>query len=80
MPAVAANPTDEMLSLLSGYWYSQVLYVMAELGIADCLAAGPKTAEALAQETGVDAARCIASCARWRAPASCGKWTRTRSR
>lgn len=40
-----------MLALLSGYWYSQVLYVMAELGIADCLAAGPKTAEALAEET-----------------------------
>jgi hypothetical protein len=51
MPAVAADPTDEMLGLLSGYWYSQVLYVMAELGIADCLAAGPKTAETLAQET-----------------------------
>ncbi len=40
-----------MLGLLSGYWYSQCLYVMAALGIADCLAAGPKTAEALAAET-----------------------------
>lgn len=40
-----------MLGLLSGYWYSQCLYVMAALGIADCLAAGPKTAEALANET-----------------------------
>ena len=52
---MAANPTDEMLGLLSGYWYSQVLYVMAELGIADCLAAGPKTADTLAQETRCDA-------------------------
>jgi len=52
MPAVGANPTDEMLGLLSGYWYSQVLYVMAELGIADYLAAGPKSADMLAQETG----------------------------
>jgi hypothetical protein len=41
-----------MLGLLSGYWYSQCLYVMAALGIADCLAGGPKTAEALAAETG----------------------------
>ena len=49
--AVAANPTDEMLGLLSGYWYSQVLYVLAELGIADCLAAGPQTAGAFAQDT-----------------------------
>jgi precorrin-6B methylase 2 len=40
-----------MLGLLSGYWYSQCLYVMAALGIADCLAAGPKTAEALSIET-----------------------------
>jgi len=49
---MAASPTDEMLGLLSGYWYSQVLYVMAELGVADCLAAGPMTAEALAEATG----------------------------
>ena len=48
---MSGNPTDEMLALLSGYWYSQMLYVMAELGIADCLAAGPKTANSLADET-----------------------------
>jgi len=53
---VAASPTDEMLGLLSGYWYSQVLYVLAELGIADRLAAGPKTAETLARETACHAA------------------------
>jgi hypothetical protein len=40
-----------MLGLLSGYWYSQCLYVMAALGIADCLAGGPRTAEALSAET-----------------------------
>ena len=48
---MAVNPTDEMLGLLSGYWYSQVLYVIAELGIADALAGGPKSAQALAGET-----------------------------
>lgn len=53
---MAVSPTDQMLGLLSGYWYSQVLFVMAELGIADGLAAGPKTAEALAEQT-----RCHAS-------------------
>ena len=52
---MAANPTDEMLGLLSGYWYSQVLYVTAELGIADALAGGPRSAEALADETGCHA-------------------------
>lgn len=51
----AASPAAEMLGLVSGYWYSQAIYVMAELGIADRLAAGPRTAEALAEETGCDA-------------------------
>lgn len=41
-----------MLRLLSGYWYSQVLYVTAELGLADCLAGGPKSTERLARDTG----------------------------
>src|SRR5215831_1647692 len=40
-----------MLGLLSGYWYSQSLYVMAKLGIADLLSSGPKTASDLAAET-----------------------------
>jgi len=40
-----------MLRLLSGYWSSQCLYVMAELRIADLLANGPKTADVLAEET-----------------------------
>ena len=53
--AVPSNPTHEMLRLLSGYWYSQVLYVAAELGLADCLAAGPKSVALLADETGCDA-------------------------
>lgn len=52
---MTANPVNDVLGLLSGYWYSQMLYVMAELGIADCVAQGPKTVEALAGETGCDA-------------------------
>jgi hypothetical protein len=50
-PEVSRSSSDEMLGLLSGYWYSQCLYVMAALGIADALAAGPKSAEALSTET-----------------------------
>jgi hypothetical protein len=45
------TPADEMLGLLSGYWYSQCLYVMAELGIADLLAAGPRSTAELAAST-----------------------------
>jgi O-methyltransferase/methyltransferase family protein len=52
----SSNATAEMLGLLSGYWYSQALYVLAELGIADRLATGPKTAEILADESRCDAA------------------------
>ena len=54
-PVTASGPAAEMLGLLSGYWYSQAIYVMAELGIADRLADGPRTAEALAEESGCDA-------------------------
>ena len=43
---------DEMLGLLSGYWYSQCLYAMAQLRIADLLAQGPRPAAELAVETG----------------------------
>ena len=51
----SSDPTAEMLGLLSGYWYSQALYVMAELGIADRLADGPRTAQSLADDTRCDA-------------------------
>jgi hypothetical protein len=44
-----------MLRLLSGYWFSQALYVVAALGIADRLAAGPRSAAALAAEARADA-------------------------
>jgi hypothetical protein len=49
------GPAAEMLGLLSGYWYAQAVYVMAELGLADRLAGGPRTAEALAADTGCHA-------------------------
>jgi hypothetical protein len=44
-----------MLRLLSGYFYSQTLYVLAELRIADRLRAGPRSAVELAAAAGVDA-------------------------
>jgi hypothetical protein len=53
---VTTGPAAEMLGLLSGYWYAQAIYVLAELGIADLLAPGPQTADALAHATGCHAA------------------------
>ena len=47
-----ASPQEQVARLASGYWHTQAIYVAAKLGIADALAAGPKSADALAAETG----------------------------
>ncbi len=41
--------------MIVGSWVTQALYVAAETGIADALAAGPRTADELARETGTHA-------------------------
>lgn len=40
-----------MLQIISGFWISRAVYVIAKLGIPDLLNSGPKTAEELAQAT-----------------------------
>lgn len=49
-------PSDRtaLMRLLVGYRITQVLYAMVRLGIADRLAAGPKSAAELAREASVD--------------------------
>ena len=42
-----------MLQWLSGYWFSQTLYVVAELGIADLLRRGPRSCAHLARDARV---------------------------
>ena len=51
--ADAPSPQDfgEILNLIGGYRISQAIYVAAELGIPDLLAAGPKHCDELATET-----------------------------
>lgn len=44
-----------MLQLISGFWISRCVYVIAKLGIADLLKDGPRTAEDLAAATKTDA-------------------------
>ena len=44
-----------MLQLISGFWISRGVFVIAKLGIPDLLASGAKTAEELAQLTDVHA-------------------------
>src|SRR5579883_3322308 len=43
-----------MLRLLSGYWFSQALYTVAALGIADHIAGGRRTAVEIAAAAGAD--------------------------
>jgi hypothetical protein len=40
-----------MLQIISGFWISRAVYVIAKLGIPDLLKSGPKTAEELANAT-----------------------------
>lgn len=50
----ALKDREEALSrMIVGSWVTQAIYVAAETGIADLLAAGPKPAEELARTIGV---------------------------
>jgi len=42
---------DQLTRLMSGYWYTQAIYVAAKLSLADLLAQGPRSAEELAAAT-----------------------------
>src|SRR5262245_30331039 len=49
------KPQQTMLDLINGYWVSQMVFVAASLGIADVLAKGPKTPDAVAEQVGAHA-------------------------
>jgi hypothetical protein len=44
------SPALQLMQMIAGYWLSQVVHVAAKFGVADHLADGPKTSQALAQE------------------------------
>ena len=46
-----AQSSQQLARLATGGWITQAIYVAAELGIADLLAGGPRTAEELARQT-----------------------------
>ncbi len=50
-------PPITMMGLVTGYWVSQMIHVVAKLGIADLLAGGPRSAPQLAAATEVNADR-----------------------
>ena len=71
-----------MIPLINGYWVAQLVYVAAELDLADRLAKGPQTPEALAKQAGADpvalarALRALASVGVFKADAK-GRYTLT---
>jgi hypothetical protein len=49
-------PPAAMMGLITGYWTSQAVGVVAQLGVADHLAAGPRPSDELARAVGADPA------------------------
>jgi len=49
-----SSPPEEMIGLITGYWVSQAVGVVARLGVADTLAGGPRPVEESAVAVGAD--------------------------
>lgn len=52
--AIPAVVEEALWRLMNGYLTTQLLYVVAKLGVADVLAEGPQTSQALAERVGAD--------------------------
>ena len=53
--AAAADGSARLARLMDGYLTTQLLYVAAKLGVADALAAGPRSGAAIGRAVGADA-------------------------
>src|SRR5688572_16901869 len=51
----ALPPHAQVIRMATGYWISRAVYLVAELGIADVLKDGAKSAEKIAAATGTHA-------------------------
>jgi O-methyltransferase domain/Dimerisation domain len=51
----AQPPQAQLIQMATAHWVSRLLYVAAQMNLADLLADGPKTAEGLARSTETDA-------------------------
>lgn len=57
-PAVQDNQIPapaQMLQIITNFWTSRAVFIIARLGVADLLKSGPKSAEELAESTGTHA-------------------------
>ena len=50
-----STPREELNRMIAGFWTTQAIHVAVRLGIPDRLAAGPRTADELAAESGAHA-------------------------
>ena len=71
-----SNPHEKMRELIGAYWTSQLVRVAAELGVADVLAKGPRSAEAIAKQVGAQPGALAARAARARERRACSRRTR----
>jgi predicted transcriptional regulator len=61
MPEIAGAKTEtqslqaQLIQMATAHWVSRLLYVAAQMNLADRLAEGPMTAEELAPSTATDA-------------------------
>jgi hypothetical protein len=55
-PAAALPPSAQLIQMGIAYWTSQLVFVAAQLGLADRLRTGPRTSDDLARELELDAA------------------------
>lgn len=51
---MSENLHDQLNRLISGYWYTQTIYVAAKLGVAELLKDGPRPVHELAEATGTN--------------------------
>jgi hypothetical protein len=51
---MSENLHDQLARLVSGYWYTQTIYVASKLGLADLINDGRRSVEELAQATGTN--------------------------
>ena len=68
-PTAAIPPSAQLIQMGIAYWTSQLVFVAAQLGLADHLGTGPRTSDDLARELGSTPLHSIATCGRSRASA-----------
>ncbi len=61
-PVHEVPPSAAMMGLITGYWISQAVGVVALLGVADQLEDGPRTATSSPRQSGQIRRRCTECC------------------